>query len=122
VPTARDCGSHTCSEPGCRLTSRFEGESVSSSRSVPVISAHLSHRAGTTRGAPMSRPETVPTSTSRLVPLADGAAHFHVSVKTLRRRIADGTIAVCRVGRLTRAELDDLTQRLGVTTPSARPA
>ncbi|HEV6952706.1 MAG TPA: helix-turn-helix domain-containing protein [Promicromonospora sp.] len=70
----------------------------------------------------MSRPETVPTSTSRLVPLADAAAHFHVSVKTLRRRIADGTITGYRVGRLIRVDLDELTQRLVVTIPSARPA
>jgi excisionase family DNA binding protein len=43
-----------------------------------------------------------------------------VSVKTLRRRIADGTIAGYRVGRLIRVDLDELTQNLVVTIPSAR--
>ena len=69
----------------------------------------------------MFRPDTVPTSATRLVPLADAATHFHVSVKTLRRRIADGTITGYRVGRLIRVDLDELTQCLVVTIPSARP-
>lgn len=55
-----------------------------------------------------------------LVPLADAAAHFHVSVKTLRRRIADGTITGYRIGRLIRVGLDELTRRLVITIPSNR--
>ncbi|WP_308292379.1 helix-turn-helix domain-containing protein [Promicromonospora umidemergens] len=51
---------------------------------------------------------------------ADAAEHFHVSVKTLRRRIADGTIAGYRVGRLIRVDLDELTQSLVGAIPSAR--
>jgi excisionase family DNA binding protein len=67
-------------------------------------------------------PHTNPATAhpTRLVPLADAAEHFHVSVKTLRRRIADGTIAGYRVGRLIRVDLDELTQSLVVTIPSAR--
>ncbi|WP_285104029.1 helix-turn-helix domain-containing protein [Promicromonospora sp. MEB111] len=61
-----------------------------------------------------------PAHPTHLVPLAEAAEHFHVSVKTLRRRIADGTIAGYRVGRLIRVDLDDLTQSLIVTIPSAR--
>ncbi|GAA4714405.1 hypothetical protein GCM10023198_42020 [Promicromonospora umidemergens] len=60
-----------------------------------------------------------PAHPTRLIPLAGAAAHFHVSVKTLRRRIADGTIAGYRVGRLIRVDLDELTQNV-VTIPSAR--
>ena len=61
-----------------------------------------------------------PAHPTHLVPLADAAEHFHVSVKTLRRRIADGTIAGYRVGRLIRVDLDELTQSLVVAIPSAR--
>jgi excisionase family DNA binding protein len=70
----------------------------------------------------MFYPNTVPTSATRLVPLSDAAEQYHVSVKTLRRRIADGTITGYRVGRLIRVDLDELAQRLVVTIPSARPA
>jgi excisionase family DNA binding protein len=68
----------------------------------------------------MFRRDTVPTSTSRLVPLAEAAEHFHVSVKTLRRRIADGTITGYRVGRLIRVDLDELRRLLVVEIPTSR--
>jgi excisionase family DNA binding protein len=64
-------------------------------------------------------PRTIPAP-ARLVPLADAAEYFRVSVKTLRRRIADGTITGYRVGRLIRVDLDELTQSLVVEIPSAR--
>jgi excisionase family DNA binding protein len=67
----------------------------------------------------MQQKDIVQTPPTRLVPLADAAGHFHVSVKTLRRRIADGTITGYRVGRLIRVDLNELTQRLVVTIPSA---
>ena len=70
----------------------------------------------------MFRRDTVPNSTSRLVPLAEAAEHFHVSVKTLRRRIADGTITGYRVGRLIRVDLDELRRRLVVKIPASRTA
>jgi excisionase family DNA binding protein len=68
----------------------------------------------------MTHSEAAPTSPVRLVPLADAAGHLHVSVKTLRRRIADGTITGYRVGRLIRVDLDELTQSLVVEIPSVR--
>jgi excisionase family DNA binding protein len=43
-----------------------------------------------------------------------------VSVKTLRRRITDGTITGYRIGRLVRVDLDELSQRLAVAIPTAR--
>lgn len=70
----------------------------------------------------MPRKNLVPMPTAHLVPLTDAAEHLHVSVKTLRRRIADGTITGYRVGRLIRVDLDELTQRLVVTIQSARSA
>lgn len=66
-------------------------------------------------------PHTSPAP-ARLVPLADAAEYFHVSVKTLRRRIADGTITGYQVGRLIRVDLDELTRHLVVKIPSTRPA
>lgn len=68
----------------------------------------------------MPHTSPAPTHPARLVPLADAAEYFHVSVKTLRRRIADGTISGYRVGRLIRVDLDELTQSLMVEIPSAR--
>jgi excisionase family DNA binding protein len=70
----------------------------------------------------MYRRDAVPTSTSRLVSLAEAAEHFHVSVRTLRRRIADGTITGYRVGRLIRVDLDELRRRLVVEIPASRSA
>jgi excisionase family DNA binding protein len=72
------------------------------------------------KGAIMPHTSAAPVHPNRLIPLADAAEHFHVSVKTLRRRIADGTIAGYRVGRLIRVDLDELTQSLVVAIPSAR--
>lgn len=66
--------------------------------------------------------DTAPTSTLRLVPLADAAEHFRVSVKTLRRRIADGTITGYRIGRLIRVDLDEVSRSLVTEIPSARTA
>lgn len=49
------------------------------------------------------------SSSSRLVSLADAAEHYSVSVKTIRRWIADGRIEGYRVGpRLLRVRLDSL--------------
>lgn len=55
-----------------------------------------------------------------LVSLADAAASFGVSVKTLRRRIADGTVRGYRVGRLIRVDIDELQERLLVAMPTLR--
>ncbi|ACZ31366.1 DNA binding domain protein, excisionase family [Xylanimonas cellulosilytica DSM 15894] len=55
-----------------------------------------------------------------LVSLREAAERFHVSIKTLRRRIADGTITGYRIGRLVRVDLDDVEHELLVEIPSAR--
>ena len=55
-----------------------------------------------------------------MVSLTEAADQFGVSVKTLRRRIADGTIHGYRVGRLIRVDLDELHDRLLVEIPSVR--
>ncbi|GAB2486601.1 hypothetical protein GCM10027063_30510 [Promicromonospora xylanilytica] len=68
----------------------------------------------------MPHHDITPTRDARLVPLTDAAEHFHVSVKTLRRRIADGTITGYRLGRLIRVDLDELTRHLVVAMPTAR--
>lgn len=44
----------------------------------------------------------------RLLTLQDTAAALGCSVKTLRRRIADGQLAVIRDGRLVRVDPEDL--------------
>jgi len=47
--------------------------------------------------------------TKRLVPIAVGADSVHVSSKTIRRRIADGSLTGYRMGpRLIRIDLDEL--------------
>lgn len=59
-------------------------------------------------------------SESALVPLAVAAENLGVSVKTIRRRIADGTVRGYRVGRLIRVDLDELRRSLVVEIPTAR--
>jgi excisionase family DNA binding protein len=48
------------------------------------------------------------------------AETFDVSTKTLRRRIADGTVRGYRVGRLIRLDLEEVRNALLVVMPSAR--
>lgn len=55
-----------------------------------------------------------------LVSLAIAAEKFGVSVKTIRRRIADGTVRGYRVGRLIRVNLNELHETLLVEIPSRR--
>lgn len=57
---------------------------------------------------------------SSLVSLADAAEKFGVSVKTLRRRISDGTVHGYRIGRLIRVDPNELRERLLVEIPSTR--
>lgn len=56
----------------------------------------------------------------RLVSLAEAAEQFGVSVKTIRRRIADGKVHGYRVGRLIRVDLNELQQQLLVEIPSLK--
>lgn len=53
-----------------------------------------------------------------LVPLAEAAQEYGVSGKTLRRRIADGTIHGYRVGRFIRVDMEDLREHLVEEMPS----
>ena len=55
----------------------------------------------------------------RLVSLADAAMEFSVCTKTIRRRIADGTVTGYKVGRVIRVDANELRQALLVTMPSA---
>lgn len=50
----------------------------------------------------------------RLVALDVAAEALSVSVKTLRRRIADGSVRGYRVGRLVRVDLDEVRDALVV--------
>jgi excisionase family DNA binding protein len=47
-------------------------------------------------------------STLGYLSLADAATYTDLSVKTLRRRIADGTLPAYRTGRLIKIRRDDL--------------
>lgn len=60
------------------------------------------------------------TPEPNLVSLAVAAEKFGVSVKTIRRRIADGTVHGYRVGRLIRVNLNELHETLLVEIPSRR--
>lgn len=55
-----------------------------------------------------------------LVSLAEAAAALGVSVKTIRRRIADGTVHGYRVGRLIRVDMEELRGNLVVEMPTVR--
>lgn len=68
----------------------------------------------------MNTHTSVNLSARSLVSLAVAAERFGVSIKTLRRRIADGTVRGYRVGRLIRVDLDELSATLLVEIPSVR--
>jgi len=61
------------------------------------------------------RPEAPRAS---LVSLAVAAGEFGVSIKTVRRRISDGTVHGYLVGRLIRVDLEELRQRMLVEIPT----
>lgn len=56
----------------------------------------------------------------RLVALQSAADELSLSVKTIRRRIADGSVTGYRVGRVIRVDMDELYRLLVVRIPSAR--
>ena len=47
-------------------------------------------------------------ATSHYVSLAEAGALMSISVKTVRRRIADGTLPAYRCGRVIRVRIEDL--------------
>ncbi|MFA5607326.1 MAG: helix-turn-helix domain-containing protein [Leucobacter sp.] len=57
---------------------------------------------------------------SVLVSLTVAAASLGVSVKTLRRRISDGTVHGYRIGRLIRVDLDEVRKALVVEIPTVK--
>ena len=52
------------------------------------------------------------------VSLAVAAGELGISVKTVRRRISDGTVRGYHVGRLIRVDLEELRQRMLVEIPT----
>lgn len=64
-----------------------------------------------------SRPDL---SNPQLMSLAETAKMLDVSVKTLRRRIADGTIHGYRVGRLIHVDLNEVRERLLIEMPPTK--
>lgn len=55
-----------------------------------------------------------------LVSLVVAAESLGVSVKTIRRRISDGTVRGYRVGRLIRVDMEELRRSLVVEIPTMR--
>ena len=68
----------------------------------------------------MSTYNPVDRTARSLVSLAVAADRFGISIKTLRRRISDGTVHGYRVGRLIRVDLDELSELLVVEIPTLR--
>lgn len=66
----------------------------------------------------MTTYNSVDRNTRSLVSLAIAAERFGISIKTLRRRISDGTVHGYRVGRLIRVDLDELSEHLVVEIPT----
>jgi hypothetical protein len=60
------------------------------------------------------------TPGASFVSLAVAAGAFGISVKTLRRRISDGTVHGYHVGRLIRVDLEELRQRMLVEIPTRK--
>lgn len=59
------------------------------------------------------------TKTKNLATLAEAANTYGVSVKTIRRRISDGTVTGYRVGpRLIRVDLNELESALTIAIPT----
>lgn len=68
----------------------------------------------------MARRTRSDLSNPQLMSLAETAEMLGVSAKTLRRRIADGTIHGYRVGRLIRVDLNEVRERLLIEMPSTK--
>ena len=69
----------------------------------------------------MTTSQATPTRRRHFVSLAAAAEQLDVSVKTLRRRVADGTLPAYRVGRLLKINPDDL-DRIVRPVPAAGDA
>lgn len=65
--------------------------------------------------ATRARPEVPGAS---LVSLAVAADVFGISIKTVRRRISDGTVHGYHIGRLIRVDLEELRDQMLVEIPT----
>lgn len=54
------------------------------------------------------------------ISLAKAADMFGVSTKTIRRRIADGTVRGYRVGRLIRVDIEEIRDALVIEMPNMK--
>jgi excisionase family DNA binding protein len=84
---------------------------------------HAPQRALAERG--MTRARSVPMTARRLVSIVAAAAELGVSTKTIRRRIADGSLTAYRIGprviRVDLAEMESLLRPVGRIPPPAGP-
>jgi len=55
-----------------------------------------------------------------LISLTKAADMFGVSTKTIRRRIADGTVRGYRIGRLIRVDIEEIRDALVVEMPNMK--
>ena len=55
-----------------------------------------------------------------LISLTKAAEMFGVSTKTIRRRIADGTVRGYRIGRLIRVDFEEIRDALVVEMPNMK--
>ena len=55
-----------------------------------------------------------------LISLTKAAEMFGVSTKTIRRRIADGTVRGYRIGRLIRVDIEEIRDALVVEMPNMK--
>lgn len=61
-----------------------------------------------------------PPAGGHLASLQEAADEMAVSVKTLRRRISDGTLHAYRIGRLIRIDVDEMRRDLLIAVRGAR--
>jgi hypothetical protein len=84
---------------------------------MDTFESGMHRKSGGITVAPRARPEAPGTS---LVSLAVAAGLFRISIKTVRRRISDGTVHGYNVGRLIRVDLEELRDRMLVEIPTKK--
>ena len=73
------------------------------------------------KGTAMTNGTRAETPGPSFVSLAVAAREFGISVKTVRRRIADGTVHGYLVGRLIRVDREELRQKMLIEIPTKKP-
>jgi len=84
---------------------------------MDTFESGMHRRCGGINVAPRARPEAPGAS---LVSLDVAANVFGISIKTVRRRISDGTVHGYHVGRLIRVDLEELRDRMLVEIPTKK--